>query len=836
MRIWLSLLLITLAGPLAAQTAVMRSGDHPDFTRLTLPLPADTSFALAQVPGRAVLTLDGSLQEVDTGQVFDRISRVRLADISAGPGPVVALNLACDCTVEARLAANRLLVIDIRNGPPLAGPPAPATAPATGPAPGPEVQPAAATADPATRSVPAGRPTAIPAPLFLRGITLSLGLPPVDPRAPGPVSLPGAPPPLAATPMLQVDLPATPMPAKSRPATAATPVQPPSPQSASAAQPGAAILPPVTLPGAPPARHAAETVVTALPGVPTEAEARLTSELERNLLAALGSAATEGLLEADASNAALLEEEQRRLAAAHQDGVHPDPGLAATPSTFDNEDPNSSGRIVLSGNPCALHMAPLTAEEGAPPFAEALSDLRARLTGEFDRDDVQAYHDLAHFYLLNGFGPEAGRVLESVQQPPQEAAEMASAARILEFGHDPEPSPFDDQLTCDTDAALWAVLASERIAPGLNFDGPAIKRTLMTMPDVLKTALGPELAERFLAAGEKDFARDIMRIVERNLIDTTPREALAAAMLADGDQPPDRETYHELIAQNTDVSPEALLHYTNGTLDHGAPVDPETIGLLESYRSQYRDGPMNADLARAEVIAQSASGNFPAAFGLYDQEREKFSAAVRQEIVNGLTRNLADHSADAVFTRLYFTHAAEMAELASVEAMNHVADRLLGLGLAEVADAALAAPAEGEAGRERRLLRARAALEMNLPRRAEAELDGIDGPEADRLRAEASLATANYAQAATLFAGAGDSGQAQDASWLARDFRAMTTDAQPERAQLADVLTSQPPVALPEVGPPTLAASRDVLSQSGQTLDALRALLSSVPVDPAPDQ
>ena len=839
MRYLLAVLLLLTSSPALAQSALMRSGDHADFTRLTLPLPDGTEFALTRAEGRAMLGFSGPLQDVDLSRVYDRIGRDRLSDIAVTDGPSLELTLACDCPVETVVAANNLLIIDIRDGPPLP----PATPART------DLAEAAPPAPFDLPQRPAGQVTAQPAPIILRGRDLSLGLPAPSPPSPrlatDSASAPDEPEEDPAHATTDLASPVREVPAASTapvsPAEATDPLSETMTADLAAEDSAAPMadveLPAVTLPRVTP-RPRAEGLVSEIPGIGalTPEEAQLTRKLEQSLLAAIGNAATEGLL-TPGGGASSLTDEQRQISEGRFDGTRPDPGLAATPSTFQSDQPDGSGRIVLSGNPCALNMPPLVETE-RPDFVSELTEKRGRLTGEFDRDDVGAYHELAHFYLIYGFGPEAGSVLASVQQPPREAAEMGSVARILEYGHDPEDSPFTGRMTCDTDVALWATLAPKRIPPGSDFDGDAIKRTLLAMPNTLKAIVGPLLAERFFDAREEDFARDMLRIVDRNVPGISERQALAAAKLANQEGPPDPQAFREIIAKNSDVSPEALLHYTNSTLDHGEAVDAETIGLLESYRTQYRETPMAADLARAEILAHAASGNFPAAFTLYDSERANLMPAVQDEVVNALSRDLALHGAGPVFTRLYFSHATEISNKSDPGSMNAVAQRLLDLGLPEVADRVLAEGADGEVGRTRRLLRARAALDMNLPRRAEAELTGLQGEDVAALRAEAHLANADYIEAETLFSQAGETEQAATAAWLARNWDSLRRDEEAARARLADVVASQQaePVEIPVVGPPTLAASRAALSQSSETRDALQELLSTLQVDTALDQ
>ncbi|MBY5971518.1 hypothetical protein KUV28_04145 [Ferrimonas balearica] len=794
-----ALVLLVLSGGARAQ-AILRSGDHANFTRLTLPLPEGTTPSVEAQPGRAILRFSGPMGPVDTSRVFDRIGRDRLTGVTLQQGPALRLDLACDCPVETSLTSGNLLILDILDGPALTE-----DLPLPGPAPD---RPTAPVPQPLIAGLPDRRPPTDTAPA-----PLAFDLPSINPLRPGPVSIAAAAPPRNASARVP-DAPAR--------------------QTEDAPDEAPLRLAPVDLPQGPPGRGEVTETVESLtaPPAPNPETARLTRELEESLLAAIGSAATEGLLAADARQAAALSEAQRQVTGALADGVSPDPGLAATPSTFAPENATGDGRIILSGNPCALHMPPLVAIEDLD-FLRELARLRAALTGEFDRDDVDAYHALAQLYLSHGFGAEARQVLETVQQPPLEAAEMASVARILEYGHDPEPSPFDGRLTCDTDAALWAALAPKAIPPGSDFDAAAIKRSLMAMPGALKAVAGPLLANRFMAAKEGDFARDILRIVERDLLDTSPRQALAAAKLANGDGPPSRADFAPLIAGNSDISPEALLHYTNETLAHGGRVDTEIIGLLESYRSQYRDGPLATDLARAEVLAQAALENFPAAFTLYESERDRFDEGTRAELSNALAEGLASTASDAIFTRLYFTQGREMAETAEPAATNALAARLLDLGLPETAEELLTAapPARSDTEEARRLLLAQVALDMNLPRKAEAELEGLSGAAADKLRAAARLAREDFATARALYSAAGEAEAAIEAAWLARDWQALA-DAQAEKARLAEVV-QQTPVDLPELGPPTLAASREVLDQSDETRSALRDLLSALNV---PDQ
>lgn len=101
----------------AAQQVTLRSGEHGGFTRLVLDLPAGVDWRVAPAPGGGSyrVELDQGGFEVDTGDVFRRIGRERLAAVTRLPGGLgVELELACDCVVDSSTYQDRMAVLDIR--------------------------------------------------------------------------------------------------------------------------------------------------------------------------------------------------------------------------------------------------------------------------------------------------------------------------------------------------------------------------------------------------------------------------------------------------------------------------------------------------------------------------------------------------------------------------------------------------------------------------------------------------------------------------------------------------------------------------------------------------
>lgn len=118
----LSMLATLWAISAQAQQLTIRSGDHPTFSRLTVPLPASQPWVAKRTAQGVVLTLSGFAGSFDMADVFRRMQRNRISDISVGEDTLV-LVLDCDCDATA-FRSGPLLVIDVADS----GTPLPATA------------------------------------------------------------------------------------------------------------------------------------------------------------------------------------------------------------------------------------------------------------------------------------------------------------------------------------------------------------------------------------------------------------------------------------------------------------------------------------------------------------------------------------------------------------------------------------------------------------------------------------------------------------------------------------------------------------------------------------
>ncbi|MEM7317958.1 MAG: hypothetical protein AAF408_02945 [Pseudomonadota bacterium] len=112
-----TLLILTFAaGSLGAATIVARSGEHEDFTRLTLTIPQGATWSLRPTDTGAVVSVSLPDAVFETGAVFSRIGRKLLVDLRQDkPGAPLNLEFSCACEAIGFVDRGTLLVIDIRD-------------------------------------------------------------------------------------------------------------------------------------------------------------------------------------------------------------------------------------------------------------------------------------------------------------------------------------------------------------------------------------------------------------------------------------------------------------------------------------------------------------------------------------------------------------------------------------------------------------------------------------------------------------------------------------------------------------------------------------------------
>jgi hypothetical protein len=482
--------------------------------------------------------------------------------------------------------------------------------------------------------------------------------------------------------------------------------------------------------------------------------------------------------------------------------------------------------------------------------AGLIAEGRLALLGEFDRVRSGAVAELARRYLYLGFGAEAAALIRSFPGAVADEALFLSLAAIMDGRLPTEGSLLPGLTRCDSAAALWALLsrAPDAQAPDLNV--AAALRSFSDLPGHLRAYLASPVVERLIAHGRIDAAASVRNAVDRLAGDAPggtelleARIALEAGAVA-GDMFPQAE--ERLLSVIGDGGPDtvpALLLYLDERLARGLPVTAVFAEQAATLAFEHRNAAEGPALRRAEILARAAAGDFPAAFDALERARAwaegRDVEATTPDVLTPLF-DLVARAPDVAF--LNHTLALQEADAAALatETAARISLRLLDLGFP--AEARRLRLALGEADSDTRLFLAQADLDLGQPRQALQAIAGMEGVEADRLRARALADIGAAAEAARIFSETGDDENAAHSAWLAQDwaaYRGLRSDARsvalerlgqslPEGETTASV-SEVPSDALASMPAGVLARNRALIGQSREIRAALGDLRASLP-------
>ncbi|MEP2717478.1 hypothetical protein, partial [Pseudophaeobacter sp.] len=583
------------AGSAQAQSIVARSGEHDGFSRLVMRLPDGAEWSLNQNGRVANLKINSSSAVFDTSRVFDLIPRDRLQNLTQnGTGQPLRFDLGCDCELSSYVQRDGYLVIDIADGDGTLAQSRQGNAPNIRPATGLSIGDLAmgAPIEPATPPVtsPSGyRFNMTQGAIADARLALDLNSTANAAQRGRVIQQPQ----LALRPSTQA---AVPVEAETEvqdaaetdmAATEPTPVETAEPVEASSR--GAAFLTagleaelglnqpqetadPETRDQVLPEDMAEATEVEqGLPDVnllldmEESARAATVNASEYRLLQQIGRAANQGLLdvvvtegEAPVGNRALdpLGRSDRPLDALANisvtSAVDRETGLMAPvigeSSVGDHCLPERRIAIYNWGNDSS--------------FADQLGPLRGALVREFDDINPASVRALAKLYLYFGFGAEARAMLTMLPSgriDPDQQATLLAMANLLDGEELGINHPFSGQQGCNSDAALWSVLADNNIRKTANTD--AIQLGFAKLPVHLRVNFGPQLSSLFAEAGDLHIAEAILRSVDRTGMEYVPELNLAEAAIAEleGDTEVVAEKLTEEVADRTESAPSALV-------------------------------------------------------------------------------------------------------------------------------------------------------------------------------------------------------------------------------------------------------------------------------------
>lgn len=806
---------LAFAGPLSAETIVTRSGEHSGFSRLVMRLPDGADWSLAQDGRMATVNIDSSDAVYDTSGVFRKIPRRRIESLGqAGPGQPLRIALGCDCSVNAYVQAQGYLVIDVKDG---------GTAGQTASygtwSPQLPLNPLGqlVSSNGYRFNLPSGQMRDARAALELAAAVAGRQVE----AAEAPLPAPGMPLTLPlVTRELALDGLRT---AKAAPAVEAEPE--PAPEAAAEPAPAEDTA------MARGSVHAPEVQSELLFDVAETERATAVGESEQRLLEQIGRASNQGLLDLvvnqveDADTGMLL-----APLSAQVRQTSPLDHVSITTAI----DRDMLSRVSSQSTPgleeLCLPQAQLAVHDwgSEDPFADQVGPLRSALYGEFDRVDPQTALNLARVYLFFGFGAEARGVLDLVPPELADVEVMAQMSRLL----DGEPLPinhvFSGQQGCEGDAAFWAALADGTIKDNANTDH--IQQTLSRLPVHLRVALGPRVSTFFAKADESHMANAALRAVERSGVEDIPEINLAEAAIAEmeGDTETQAVELTEEVATRTVNAPHALIELIGLSFSERRALSPDVPDLVASYEMENRDGDLGPDLRLAEATALAMTGSFDQAFLALADLTETDGPQARSAAVEPVLLMLTERADDVTFLKygLLFANQATAREAAPVSLP--LARRLLDLGFAAQARELLMKPSREGPDAPRRLMMAEAALQLDKPHRALIELMGMEGSEANKLRAEAHWMTGQYREAGEYLMEEDETEQAARGFWHSEDLETAAASGETSFAEVAEVTSAlERKAGEPEEMTP-LARAKALVESSIGTRDEIAALLASV--------
>ena len=725
------LLLCLSAGLASAQTLVVRSGEHGDFTRLVVRIPERATWSVSQSGRLARVTLSGVSARFDTSSVFSKIDRLRIADVSqARRSSPLEVKLACDCKVVASIEDVRYLVLDVRDGP---------------------IR---------DDSLAARFRLPISGQFELSGEKLSttasgnpfvLGQSYLTTRLEPPVTLPLVPEGLSAVRKKpeqkhdNLELPTIQPEAPPRDVSLSEEIL--VRELARAASQGlldpAITAPQVTV------SQAKEDEPKPVAQVPEQddvetpnSQIALTavSAIDRELIDRLG---LESLMQ---DSKKCIDDQELDIASW------------------------SDGR--------AFHLQ--------------IGDARADLYGEFDRIDTSSVIGLAQAYLYFGFGAEARHALALLDGDPSQVMHLKHMADILD-GVENEKTVFFGLGHCDGRAALWSMLSNPRSGAASDVNTNAVLRTLWQLPPHLRSLLGPSLSRRFLNAGDNESASLILDSIERGATDESEETAIAEAELAVslGNDDQANKVIDATARSDNARSVEALIIKVERAFDERSAPEPDVPALILSYLTEFKNGPDGSKLRRALALSHALLGDFAAS----ERELQRIEAAdglaVADVVRSEVLWLVVERGSDLQLLELAMPAANGSGRPLDIALQTAIADRLLQLSLPDLAEVFLADDAPVFLDEKRRLMRAEASLSQGRPRQALLELLSLENSEASRLRATAHLMLDEHETAANYFAQAENDEAAERQMWLSNDWAALIEgDRQTEYAQAARDLAS----------------------------------------------
>ncbi len=192
----------------------------------------------------------------------------------------------------------------------------------------------------------------------------------------------------------------------------------------------------------------------------------------------------------------------------------------------------------------------------------------------------------------------------------------------------------------------------------------------------------------------------------------------------------------DMVQQGERITPEALISLVDLYAERGFAPTLDTVALLEAIALEHRRSVLGQDLRRAHAIAAALAGHFEKAFDVARDVASRDGEPAAQVLRSRLVAMLLKEADDATILKIALGRNLGLEKALERGAVLDLSERLVAMDFPDQGADVLGTIPFHMTERER-IFRARLALSNGRPRQAEAELLGIESPDAQKLRARA---------------------------------------------------------------------------------------------------
>lgn len=492
--------------------------------------------------------------------------------------------------------------------------------------------------------------------------------------------------------------------------------------------------------------------------------------------------------------------------------------LGEMPGVTIQESPKGKASLGEAGAVCtAAEELALDTWGTDAPVSEQFSAAFADLLGEFDRPNSESVERAVRFLIFIGFGLEAGQMTNAFMPDAPQAPMLHSMAKIVD-GFSDQEGYFSGQISCDTPAALWALLAQENVGTGDLVNDQAVVLAFSNLPLHLRKLLGPSLAEKLIDIDKTSAAESIRNAIARAGKSAEVSLIEAKIDMSQGDPESAQKNLEAAIEGSGSSNTVALIGLVDSLVAQGVPMDAKIAEDLAAIERETKGTDEAIELTRALALAQASSGDYALAFETAGQSPQSLP-----KIWDILSRLGTDSDVLAHAVR----PAAEVPPDLDPATTAVLSNRLSDLGLPDAAAEWVAAYPDIDAK-----IRAKIALDRHDGRTALEAAAQVKGEEGARLQAQALQLLGDHAAAAQEFSKLGDALAEEFSHAKAGAWETLRNSPPNVWTPVLTALEASKPAISPLPGP--LGQGQQLLDNSAQTRAAVAELLSKIPKPASP--